>query len=329
MNFKYDNVYINSTGSVVGPYEDNGPLSKYFDMSYDDFYFGRNSWELAEAKLIEDSVDVALNKYRLTKNDIDVHISGDLLNQIVATNYAAISTNIPLVGIYGACSTSVLGLILGSNMIEAKQIKRCLCSTSSHNAAAEKQFRYPVEYGGPKPKTLTFTSTGGVTALLSSDKKGIKVESGTIGRVMDMGVTDVFNMGAVMAPAAADTLNRHLKLNNRNPEYYDLIITGDLGVYGEKIFKEYIYKEYGYKLNNYIDSGTLLYDREKQPVYAGASGPACLPLVTYGYIFNKMQKGEYKRVLIIATGALMNPSMVNQKYSIPSIAHALSLEVIK
>lgn len=329
MNFKYNNVYINSTGTVTGPYENNGPLGRYFDFSYNDLYFGRKSWELAEAKLIEDSVDIALRKYHLTKNDIDIHISGDLLNQIVATNYAAISVGVPLVGVYGACSTSVLGLIMGANMIESKQIKNCLCSTSSHNAAAEKQFRYPVEYGGPKPKTMTFTSTGGVTALLSSDKTGIRIESGTIGRVIDMGVTDVFNMGAVMAPAAADTLYRHLKENKRNADYYDLILTGDLGVYGRDILKEYMKNEYGIDLKNYDDSATMLYDREDQPVYAGASGPACLPLVTYGYIFNKMLKGEYKRVLIIATGALMNTSMVNQKYSIPSIAHALSLEVSK
>lgn len=329
MNFKYNNVYINSTGTVTGPYEYNGPLSKYFDRSYKDLYFGRDSWELAESKLIEDSVDIALTKAGNIKSDIDLHISGDLLNQIVSTNYAASSIGIPLIGVYSACSTSVLGLILGANMVEAKQVKNCLCSVSSHNAAAEKQFRYPVEYGGPKPKTMTFTSTGGATALISNKKDDIKIESGTIGKVVDLGVTDIFNMGAVMAPAAATTLFEHLRANNRKPNYYDLILTGDLGVYGKEIFKDYMYSEYGIKLTNYDDSATMLYDRDSQPVYAGASGPACLPLVTYGYIFNKMKKGEYKKVLIIATGALMNTSMVNQKYTIPSIAHALSLEVIK
>lgn len=329
MNFNYNNVYINSTGTVVGPFEDKGPLAKYFDDSYSDLYCGRKSWEEAEARLIEDSVDIALLKYGITKNDIDLHISGDLLNQIVATNYASKNIGIPLIGVYGACSTSVLGLIVGANMIEANQIKRCVCSTSSHNAAAEKQFRYPLEYGGVKKKTFTFTSTGGVSALLSSDKKGIRIESGTIGRVIDMDISDVYNMGAVMAYSAVDTLCRHLKMNNRTPDYYDLILTGDLGVYGKEIFKESFYQEYGVDLTNYEDAGSIIYDREVQPVYAGASGPACLPLVTYGYIFNKMKKKELKKVLIIATGALMNTSMVNQKLSIPSISHALSLEVIK
>lgn len=329
MNFKYNNVYINTTGTVVGPYEFNGPLSRYFDSNYKDLYFGRKSWELAESKLIEDSVDVTLLKAGITKMDINLQISGDLLNQLIATNFASVSLNIPLVGIYGACSTSVLGLILASNMIDAKQIKNAIVSVSSHNAAAEKQFRYPVEYGGPKRKTTTFTSTGGASALLSTDKMGIKIESGTIGRVIDMGIKDAYNMGAVMAPAAADTLYRHLTLNNRKPDYYDLILTGDLGVYGKEIFKDYMNTEYGITLTNYEDAATLLYDRDKQPVYAGASGPACLPLVTYGYIFNKMKSGIYKRVLIIATGALMNTSSVNQKLTIPAIAHALSLEVIK
>src|SRR5574344_1035902 len=300
MNFNYDNVYVNDTGTVVGPYEHNGPLTTYFDKAYDDLYFGRKTWELSESKLIEDSVNIVVLKSGLTKFDIDLHISGDLLNQIVSTNYAAVSIGIPLAGIYSACATSALGLIIGSNMIESRQIKNCLCSVSSHNCSAEKQFRYPVEYGGPKPKTMTFTCTGGCTALISKDKSKIKIESGTIGKVVDMGVKDVFNMGAVMAPAAADTLYSHLKELKRTPDYYDLILTGDLGVYGRDILKDYMYNEYGIKLNNYDDSATMLYDREEQPVYAGASGPACLPLVTYGYILNKMYKKELKRVLIIA-----------------------------
>lgn len=329
MNFKYDNVYINSTGTIVGPIEHDGPLSKYYDEYYDDFYFGRDSWEKSESKLIEDSVDIALRKNGITRDKVDIHISGDLLNQIVATNYASKNIGIPLIGIYGACSTSVLGLIIGSNMVESNQIKRCISSTSSHNLAAEKQFRYPVEYGGPKKKTLTFTCTGGCSAILSSEKKGIKVESSTLGRVIDMGVTDVYNMGAVMAASAGDTLNRHLKYHNRKPDYYDLILTGDLGVYGKAIFRDYVFKEYGYTLNNYEDAGSIIYDRAKQPVYAGASGPAALPLVAYGYIFSRMLSGELKRVLLIGTGALMNSSMVNQKCSIPSISHAISLEVIK
>lgn len=329
MTFKYNNVYINETATITGPYESNGPLSKLFDKSYNEFYFGTKTWELAESKLIEESVDMVLNKIGKTKFDIDVHISGDLLNQITATNYAASSLGIPLIGIYSACSTSVLGLSIASNMIESNQIKNAVVSVSSHNNAAEKQFRYPVEYGGPKRKTTTFTCTGGATAYLSNSKKGIKVESTTIGSVVDLGIKDVYNMGAVMVPAAAKTIHDHLKDTKREIGYYDLVLTGDLGVYGKKILKEYIYTEYNIKLENYNDCGTIIYDVDKQPVYAGASGPVCAPLVTYSYVFDKMKKGELNRVLIVATGALMSSTLVNEKNTIPAIAHAISLEVVE
>ena len=329
MTFKYNNVYINDTATITGPYEANGPLSKYFDKSYNDLYFGTKTWELAEIKLIEESIDFLLNKIGKTKFDVDVLVSGDLLNQIVATNYAASSLGIPLIGIYGACSTSVLGLIIASNMIEAKQIKNAITSTSSHNNAAEKQFRYPVEYGGPKRKTTTFTSTGGASAYLSSNKKGIRIDSATLGTVVDLGVTDVYHMGAVMAPAAAKVIYDHLRETKREIGYYDLILTGDLGRYGKDILKDYMLTEYNIELKNYDDCGSMIYDIDTQPVYAGASGPACAPLVTYGYIFDKMYKKEIKRVLLVATGALMNTTMVNNKSTIPSIAHAISMEVIE
>ncbi len=329
MTFKYNNVYINDTSTITGPYESKGPLSKYFDKSYDDLYFGTKTWELAEVKLIEESIDILLNKLEITKFDIDVLISGDLLNQIVATNYAASSLGIPLIGIYGACSTSVLGLIIASNMVEAKQVKNAVASTSSHNNAAEKQFRYPVEYGGPKRKTTTFTSTGGASAYLSRDKKGIKVESATLGTVVDLGITDVYHMGAVMAPAAAKTIYDHLRETKREIGYYDLILTGDLGIYGKDILKDYMQTEYSIELKNYDDCGSMIYDVENQSVYAGASGPACAPLVTYGYIFDQMKKKDIRRVLLVATGALMNTTMVNNKNTIPAIAHAISLEVVE
>lgn len=329
MTFKYNNVYINDTSTITGPYESKGPLSKYFDKSYDDLYFGTKTWELAEVKLIEESIDILLNKLEITKFDVDVLISGDLLNQIVATNYAASSLGIPLIGIYGACSTSVLGLIIASNMVEAKQVKNAVASTSSHNNAAEKQFRYPVEYGGPKRKTTTFTSTGGASAYLSRDKKGIKVESATLGTVVDLGITDVYHMGAVMAPAAAKTIYDHLRETKREIGYYDLILTGDLGIYGKDILKDYMQTEYSIELKNYDDCGSMIYDVENQSVYAGASGPACAPLVTYGYIFDQMKKKDIRRVLLVATGALMNTTMVNNKNTIPAIAHAISLEVVE
>lgn len=327
MNFRYNSVYLNETSLVTGPYELEGKYRKYFDKSYNDLSIGEKSWELSEIKLLKDSVDILLNKSDMTKNDIDLHISGDLLNQLVSTNYASKDIGIPLIGIYGACSTSMLGLIIASNMIESKQANNIICSVSSHNNSAEKQFRYPVEYGGPKRKMTTFTVTGGCSALVSNKKSKVRITSGTIGKVIDLGIKDVNNMGAVMAPAAADTLYTHLKENNLKPDHYDLIVTGDLGIYGSAILKEYMKKEYDITLKNYEDAGSNIYD--KNPKFmAGGSGPACLPLVAYGYIFDKLKKHKYKKVLLIATGALHSPIMCNEKLSIPAIAHAISLEVI-
>ena len=324
MTINYKSVYINDSSTITGPYEAKGPLKKYFDKSYEDLYFNKKTWEQAEEKIIKESIEIV--KEKTNKEKIDLYIGGDLLNQITPSNYASSKLNESFIGIYAACSTSTLGLILGANFIENDLAKNVITFTSSHNNAAEKQYRYPVEYGGPKPKTTTFTSTGAAAALLSKDKKGIKIESGTIGRVIDSNSTNVFHMGAVMAKAAADTINRHLQDTKRDIDYYDLVLTGDLGIYGKEILKEYLKEKYNIKLKNYNDTGTMLYDVEKQPVYAGASGPACAPLVTYSYIFNQMKKGKYKKVLLVATGALMSPTMANQKLTIPAIAHAVSLE---
>lgn len=329
MTFKYNNVYINNTSTVAGPYEAKGPFSKFFDKTYDDFYFGEKTWEQAEIKSIKDSVEILLNKLNIKNTKVDLHIGGDLLNQIVATNYASAQIGIPLIGIYSACASSTLGLMLASNMIEANQIKNAIVTASSHNNGAEKQFRNPVEYGGPKKEYTTFTTTGCASCYLSNEKSNIKVESATLGTVTDMGITDVFNMGAVMAPAAARVINDHLKDTGRTLDYYDLILTGDLGIVGKMILKEYIKKEYNINLKNYDDSACMIFDIDKQPVYSGGSGVACLPLVTYTHILDKMKKGKLNKVLLVATGALMNTSMCNQHLSIPSISHAVSLEVVK
>lgn len=327
MTIKYDNVFINDTALITGPYEAKGPLGKYFDKSYDDLYFGEDTWEQAESKLIVDSVELLLEKSGLNKIDIDIMISGDLLNQITASNYAAKDFPFPFIGIYAACATSTLGMAMAANMVSTKMASNVICTVSSHNNAAEKQFRYPVEYGGPKPKSTTFTSTGAAGVLISDKKSKIRIESSTVGSVVDSMINDVFNMGAVMAPAAAETIYKHFLDTGRNSDYYDLILTGDLGVYGKKILTDYIKGEYGISLSNYNDTGTLLYDLDKQPVYAGGSGPACLPLVVYGYIFEQMKKGKLRRVLLVATGALMSQTTANQKMTIPAIAHAISLEV--
>lgn len=328
MTFKYDNVYINEVATIVGPYEKKGPLGKGFDKSYDDLYFFEKTFEQAEIKLNVECVELLLKKLNKTKDEIDLHIGGDLLNQIVATNYASSKIGIPLLGIYSACAISSQSLIMGANMLEANQIKNCLCSTSSHNNSSEKQFRYPVEYGAPKPKTATFTTTGGACAYLSNDKKGIKIDSGTIGSVVDLGMTDPFHMGAIMAPSAGDTIYKHLENTKRDLNYYDLILTGDLGKYGKKILVDYVKTKYGLELKNYNDTAVMIYNLKEQPVYAGGSGTACAPLVLYSHIFKLMKAGDLKRVLLVATGSLLSPTLAFQKLSIPSISHAISLEVI-
>lgn len=328
MTFKYKKVYLNDTATIAGPYEKKGPLSSYFDKAYDELYFGKKTWELAESSLIDESVDILLHKIGKTRFDIDLFISGDLQNQIASSNYAASRLGIPFLGIYSACSTSTEGLLIGANMVEAGQVENCICSVSSHNNAAEKQFRYPIEYGGPKRKTTTFTTTGGASAYLSSTKSSIRIDSATVGTVCDMGIKDAYHMGAVMAPACADTIYRHLIETGQTVDDYDLILSGDLGRYGKDILKDYMKTEYGITLKNYDDTASMIFDIEQQPVYAGGSGPACAPLVTYGYIFDKMRRKELKRILLVATGALMSPTMVNEKQSIPAIAHAVSLEVV-
>ena len=329
MTFKYDNVFINSSSTTAGKYEANGPFGSLFDKTYSDFYIGCKNWESAEEKMNMDSLDILLKKINKKNTDIDLFISGSLLNQIISSNYIASKLKIPYLGIYSACATSVEGLIIASNFIESKQIKNSIVTTSSHNNAAEKQFRYPVEYGGVKPKTTTFTTTGSASIYLSNVKSNIKVESSTIGRVIDMGVTDVFNMGAVMAPACADTIYRHLIDTKRDVNYYDLILSGDLGIYGKDILKDYMNKEYGINLTNYDDSASMIFDIKCQDVYAGGSGPVCLPLVTYTYIFDLMKKKKLKKVLLVATGSLHSVQSVNEKMTIPAIAHAISLEVIE
>lgn len=328
MTFKYNNVYINEVSTITGPKEGEGPLSKFFDKSYSEYYMGSDTWEQAEIKMNTENIDLLLNKCNKSKKDVDIFISGDLLNQIVASSYAASTLNIPYMGIYSACATSTEGIIIASNMIEGGLINNSVVNVSSHNNASEKQFRYPVEYGGPKPVTQTFTVTGSASALISNKKSNIKVESATLGKCIDSGVKNVFDMGSVMAIAAADTIDKHLKDTKREIGYYDLILTGDLGMYGKNLLKDVLKDEYGYDTKNVDDSACMIYDINKQSVYAGGSGPACIALVTYSYILNLMRQGKLNRVLMVATGALMNPTMVNQKLSIPSIAHAVSLEVI-
>jgi stage V sporulation protein AD len=330
MTVKFNNVYVMDTMTIASVYEKDGPIADYFDLVYDkDLYYGCSTFEKAEEKMLHDSIKKLLDKTKVSGNDIDLVISGDLQNQIAASDYALRDFNISFLGIYSACATFGEGLFIGANFIEGKRANNIIVSTSSHNMVAEKQFRNPTEYGAPKKKTTTWTSTGACSMLLSNKKGSIRISSATCGRVCDKNITDVNNMGAVMAIAAADTIERHLNDLKIKPNYYDLILTGDLGIYGKEILIDYL-KTKGIDLSkNYDDCGLILYDIKKQNVFAGASGPASSALVLCSYILKEMERGKYRKVLVVPTGAIFSPTRTFQKDSIPSIAHAISLEVVE
>ena len=329
MTFYYKNVYINNTSTVVGPYEKKGPLNGYFDKKYDDLYIGEKSFEKGEIKLVRDSLVILLKKIGLTKYDIDLVIGSDLLNQITASTYGCYSVGKGFIGVYSACSGSVLELIIASNFIESGFINNAICVVSSHNMTSEKQFRYPTEYGSIRKKTSTFTSTGAASCFLSNKKSDIRIECATLGQIMDYSQNDPNDMGRVMAPSAINTLVKHFEETGRTPKDYDLILTGDLGMYGMGIVKDYLVEKYNIVLDNYNDCGVMLYNLNTQnDINAGGSGIVCSPLVVYSYIFDLMKAKKLKRVLFLATGALFSPISVYQKENINSICHAVSLEVI-
>lgn len=330
MTTKYNDVYLEMVSTVVGPYEHSGPLSRRFDRYYDDMYMNEESFESAEVHLMKESIDILLDKLNKKKKDINLFIAGDLQNQITSSSFAAKYIKSPFIGIYSACATNGEGLILAASLIDKKIVDNSIISVSSHNMVSERQFRNPTEYGAPKPSSFTFTATGGASCFLSNKKSDIRIESSTIGKVIDMDQVDPNNMGAVMAGAAIDTIYTHLSDLNRTPDYYDLIITGDLGKYGKAILIDYMMKEYHLDFTkNYNDCGVMLYDLSNQKeVGAGGSGPVCSALVLYGDIIPKMRNKELKRVLYVPTGALFNPVSVFQKENILSIAHAVSLEVM-
>ena len=330
MTIKFDNVYIKDTVTIVGPYEKEGPLKKYFDKTYNDLYFGQKSWELAEIKLVKDALVMLMKKVGVNKRDIDLVVGGDLLNQITATTYGSSQVGKSFIGIYGACSSSVLGMIIAADFLSNKYINNAITLVSSHNMSSEKQFRNPTEYGAPKPDSATFTSTGSAACYLTNRKSDIRVECATLGKIIDFDQNDPNDMGRVMAPAAIDTLQRHFDDTGRDPNYYDLIVTGDLGRYGLEIVKDYMKNVLHISLgDNYNDCGLMLYNLEEQKeVKAGGSGPVCSGLVMFSYIFNMMKERKLKKVLVVATGALFSPTLLYQKENINSIAHAISLEVV-
>ncbi|MFD3156189.1 stage V sporulation protein AD [Haloimpatiens sp. FM7330] len=317
---------IINTTSIVGPKEGQGPLSKYFDIILKDDLDGQESYEKAESKMLYCAITETIKKANLKESDINYLFCGDLLNQLISSNFAARDLDIPFIGLYGACSTMAESLGLGAMIVDAGFAEYAIAATSSHFSSAERQFRAPLEMGGQKPPCSQWTVTGTGSMLIGKDGNFPYVTYVTNGKVKDYGIKDTNNMGAAMAPAAVDTIKQHLQDTGRKPEDYDLIATGDLGKIGKKITEELL-KEYGFNVQDvYIDCGEEIFDCKKQNVHSGGSGCGCSASVASGYIYKNLLSGKFKKVLLVSTGALMSPTSSFQGESIPGIAHAVAIE---
>jgi len=315
------------TATVVGPFEGQGPLADDFDIIHGVLSVGQQSWEKAERTLMEEAVKLAIENAGLTKDQVQFYVGGDLTNQIISNSFAARSLSIPYLGVFGACSTSMESLALAAQLVDSGAARDVVAGTCSHNATAEKQYRYPTEYGSQKPPTAQYTVTGAGAAVVADKGEGPAITRATIGRVVDMGIKDPFNLGAAMAPAAVDTIEAHLRDFRIEPGYYDVIATGDLSGIGHPLARD-LFHRHGIPIDqtHFTDCGLLIYDFEKQAVQAGASGCGCSAVVTYGHLLKRMKRGEIRRMLIVATGALLSPISYQQGESIPCIAHAVAIE---
>lgn len=317
--------YILSSASIVGEKEGNGPLGKYFDKVETDPMVGKNNWEEAESELQKQAAKMALQKANLSQEDIRYLFSGDLLGQIIASSFGMLELQIPMFGLYGACSTAGESISLAAMTVAAGYAKHCLAVTSSHFASAEKQFRYPLEYATQRPLSTTWTVTGS-GAFIVSESGTVKITGITTGKMMDYGVKDSMNMGAAMAPAAADTIYQHFQDFGRTPDDYDLIVTGDLGVVGRELVLDLL-KEKGYDLSDkYFDCGIAIFDDSTQDTHSGGSGCGCSAVTLAGYLLPKLESGELKRILFLPTGALLSTVSFNEGQSIPGICHGVVLE---
>ncbi len=317
---------IIGTASIVGPKEGEGPLGSYFDLILDDDTWGQKSFEKAEARMQEEAIKLAITNAKLSIKDIHFLIAGDLLNQIISSSYTARQIGIPYFGLYGACSTMSESLCLGSMLIDGGFADKVVCATSSHFSSAERQFRFPLEYGAQRKYTSQWTVTGAGATVLSSTGNGPYITYLTPGKIQDYGIKDANNMGAAMAPAAFDTIIQHFKDTGYTPDDYDLIITGDLGLIGRRIVVDLLEKE-GYSISDkFSDCGIKIFDGVQQDTHAGGSGCACSAVVFNSYIYKEMIKGNINRVLLISTGALHSPISTLQGESIPGIAHAVTID---
>lgn len=325
---KFDNpVIIKSVSSIGGPKECSGEVGKYIQTKLKDDTYGEKTYEKAETKMLYTAISNCIKNSNVPLEKVDVLIAGDLLNQIISATFSARNLNLGYLGAYNACATFTESLLMGSTFIDSGKFSNIVCATSSHFSTAERQYRYPLELGSIRPPQAQWTVTGAGACLISNKGIGPKITSATVGRVIDYGVVDVNNMGAVMAPAACDTIVTHLNELKVQPNYYDLIITGDLGALGTRLLKKIILEK-GYDIDaNHVDCGELIYNI-KEDEYQGGSGAGCISLVFCSYLFNLLKTKKINKILLVATGALLSSLSCQQGESIPAIAHAVAIENI-
>ncbi len=317
---------IRGYAAVGGKKEGEGPLGQYFDAIFEDTHLGEDTWEKAESALQREALTRAISKAGLSKDRLQALFAGDLLNQNIASTFGLREMQVPLVGQFGACSTMGQTLAMAAIFVDGGAADLCGAVTSSHFCTAERQFRFPLEYGGQRAPTSQWTATASGAVVVGRGSRGVRVSAVCIGRVQDLGVTDMNNMGAAMAPAAADTLSRFFTDTGTRPEEYDLIVTGDLGLVGSRLCRELMAGNGQPLGENYTDCGLLLFDRETQDVHAGGSGCGCSASVLCSHILPRMEQGVWRRVLFCPTGALMSPTSSQQGESIPGICHVVLLE---
>ena len=319
-------VIITGVGAVVGPKEGEGPLAGLFDKVAEDALYGEDSWEKAESKFVTEALQIAVEKSGRKMEDMDYILCGDLLNQCTGTTFGIKDFKVPYFGLFGACSTMGEPMSLGAMLVDGDFANNVVVGASSHFCAAEKQFRFPLALGTQRPPSATWTVTGDGSAVLSKEGKGPVITEITTGKIIDMGVTDTMNMGAAMAPAAVNVLTAHFKDTGRQPSYYDVIATGDLGYIGKQLVIELMAKE-GYEMGeNFTDCGIEIFDKESQDTHAGGSGCACSAVTFTSYFYKKLMEGTIGRMLFIPTGALMSPTTSQQGSTIPGIAHGVVIE---
>lgn len=311
--------------SVAGKKEAQGPLRTSFDLTSDDTSFGQKTWEKAETQMQKQALRIALNKAKLEESALDAAFLGDLLNQCIGSTFSLRNSEVPAFGLYGACSTMAESLLLAGMAVSGGFCRRALAMTSSHFASSERQYRFPLGYGGQRTPTAQWTVTGAGAVILGVEGAGPFLRNATIGTIVDAGIKDANNMGAAMAPAAFETLRAHFDDLHRAPEDYDLIVTGDLGKLGSELVRELFARE-GVRLKErYQDCGVLIFDTEKQDVHCGGSGCGCSASVLCGYLLNKLRSGEIKNLLFCGTGALLSPLSTQQGESIPAVCHAVAI----